>query len=780
MNKILKNLFIINIVLFGMFFIGVGSADADSECIRCIYSYKEDVVNISETDATTSVAKHAKAQVVVQKKDDGKDASFSIKGICINNANNASAFTEALVGKCNFSNIDELNDSKTLKEHFYKNEKLSCPYMYIVSGGNSLTLHYIDKKPKDFTVDSKKTCDFNNNISAFTPDEKDPLTDGIPDTSSTGDTDYDHEAAKKIINWGKAAKDDKYLGEYSSGCDIIGDDVLVFLNNLFLIIQVIGIILLVFLSSVEFIKVITGSSEDGLSKALKNTLRRVIIVIILLILPLLITWILEIVNDNNYLTDENGKVVIGDDGNPLCRNSYSPGSGGGSGFSDDGGYDSPNADPATSLKYAKVDRISSQKWRGKSIKPTVTVRLAGKKLVLNRDYTVTYKNNNKPGRATITIKGKGKYTGTKKVSFKIEGSDSKVKLDKEILMLDNYHYNISVLEATLSDRKAYSAKDIKWKIEDGDGYSKVVRFYKGSSRMKTTTGKKVKLIGLNFGKAKVTVTLPNGKKATCKIKVFVAPTERIGVINGEEVDYNAGSIKEKYSGLYVMHKHSKGWGDDYVESYINNAEWILKNKPNKFPGESKARTVETYKRADLKVHTDASKRIITSVSGGRWGAFSRSHSGSGWRSYKTIHKKKGELSGNNYVLLHIYKDQWMYLLKKSGGKYKVVNSRRSSGGTRYESFNCYFLDMRYDTHFPTYQTGLTMIGTCYDKTGSAGIQAAHTDYHPKASKQGKPDSNGCLHIGTTRDHSQFKNDHNPTLYYDLFMKAGPGTRLILA
>ena len=424
MNKILKNLFIINIVLFGMFFIGVGSADADSECIRCIYSYKEDVVNISETDATTSVAKHAKAQVVVQKKDDGKDASFSIKGICINNANNASAFTEALVGKCNFSNIDELNDSKTLKEHFYKNEKLSCPYMYIVSGGNSLTLHYIDKKPKDFTVDSKKTCDFNNNISAFTPDEKDPLTDGIPDTSSTGDTDYDHEAAKKIINWGKAAKDDKYLGEYSSGCDIIGDDVLVFLNNLFLIIQVIGIILLVFLSSVEFIKVITGSEDEGLSKALKNTLRRVIIVIILLILPLLITWILEIVNDNNYLTDENGKVVIGDDGNPLCRDGYSSGSGGGSGFSDDGGYDSPNVDSATSLKYAKVDRISSQKWRGKSIKPTVTVRLSGKKLVLNRDYTVTYKNNNKPGRATITIKGKGKYTGTKKVSFKIEGSDS--------------------------------------------------------------------------------------------------------------------------------------------------------------------------------------------------------------------------------------------------------------------------------------------------------------------------------------------------------------------
>ena len=435
MNKILKNLFIINIVLFGMFFIGVGSADADSECIRCIYSYKEDVVNISETDATTSVAKHAKAQVVVQKKDDGKDASFSIKGICINNANNASAFTEALVGKCNFSNIDELNDSKTLKEHFYKNEKLSCPYMYIVSGGNSLTLHYIDKKPKDFTVDSKKTCDFNNNISAFTPDEKDPLTDGIPDTSSTGDTDYDHEAAKKIINWGKAAKDDKYLGEYSSGCDIIGHDVLVFLNNLFLIIQVIGIILLVFLSSVEFIKVITGSSEDGLSKALKNTLRRVIIVIILLILPLLITWVLEIVNDNNYLTDENGKVVIGDDGNPLCkgessykyngidntgdRNTYN-GSSSNDTYNNSNNKSVDSTPKETNLAKAKIRMAKSYYTTGLSkVEPELTVRLSGRTLVKGTNYTMKCSNNTKPGTATCKITGKGKYKGSKKVTFKL-------------------------------------------------------------------------------------------------------------------------------------------------------------------------------------------------------------------------------------------------------------------------------------------------------------------------------------------------------------------------
>ena len=35
------------------------------------------------------------------------------------------------------------------------------------------------------------------------------------------------------------------------------------------------------------------------------------------------------------------------------------------------------------------------------------------------DYTVSYKNNKKIGKATITVTGKGKYTGTKSVTFNI-------------------------------------------------------------------------------------------------------------------------------------------------------------------------------------------------------------------------------------------------------------------------------------------------------------------------------------------------------------------------
>ena len=36
-----------------------------------------------------------------------------------------------------------------------------------------------------------------------------------------------------------------------------------------------------------------------------------------------------------------------------------------------------------------------------------------------RDFTVSYKNNKKVGKATVTVKGKGNFAGTKSATFKI-------------------------------------------------------------------------------------------------------------------------------------------------------------------------------------------------------------------------------------------------------------------------------------------------------------------------------------------------------------------------
>ncbi len=57
---------------------------------------------------------------------------------------------------------------------------------------------------------------------------------------------------------------------------------------------------------------------------------------------------------------------------------------------------------------------------GKAIKPTVKViSKSGKVLKLNTDYTLTYSANKNPGLASVTIKGKGSYTGSVKKTYYI-------------------------------------------------------------------------------------------------------------------------------------------------------------------------------------------------------------------------------------------------------------------------------------------------------------------------------------------------------------------------
>ncbi|HCT91107.1 MAG TPA: hypothetical protein DF613_06980 [Lachnospiraceae bacterium] len=73
-----------------------------------------------------------------------------------------------------------------------------------------------------------------------------------------------------------------------------------------------------------------------------------------------------------------------------------------------------------SLGKAKVAKIAAQKYKkGKAVKPVLKVSCDGKKLKKGRDYTVSYRNNRKAGKATAVIKGKGDYTGTRKISFRI-------------------------------------------------------------------------------------------------------------------------------------------------------------------------------------------------------------------------------------------------------------------------------------------------------------------------------------------------------------------------
>lgn len=72
-----------------------------------------------------------------------------------------------------------------------------------------------------------------------------------------------------------------------------------------------------------------------------------------------------------------------------------------------------------SISKAAVSAIGNQPYTGKAITPKPTVKYAGVTLKNGTNYALTYKNNTKAGTATVTITGKGNYSGTKSANFKI-------------------------------------------------------------------------------------------------------------------------------------------------------------------------------------------------------------------------------------------------------------------------------------------------------------------------------------------------------------------------
>ncbi|HCT91451.1 MAG TPA: hypothetical protein DF613_08755, partial [Lachnospiraceae bacterium] len=88
-------------------------------------------------------------------------------------------------------------------------------------------------------------------------------------------------------------------------------------------------------------------------------------------------------------------------------------------------------DAAVSISSASVSGVKDMLYTGKKVvQKKLTVKLGGKKLKSGTDYTVTYKNNKKVGKATVTIKGKGNYTGSKKATFMIRYNIAKAKIAK--------------------------------------------------------------------------------------------------------------------------------------------------------------------------------------------------------------------------------------------------------------------------------------------------------------------------------------------------------------
>lgn len=107
--------------------------------------------------------------------------------------------------------------------------------------------------------------------------------------------------------------------------------------------------------------------------------------------------------------------------------------------------------------------IPSQSYTGSELKPDANVTLNGKTLKAGKDYTASYSDNVKIGTATVTIKGKGNYSGTATGKFEIR---------KEVLDISKASVN-KIDDVTFTGEPIEPALKVSYKdkaLEQGTDY----------------------------------------------------------------------------------------------------------------------------------------------------------------------------------------------------------------------------------------------------------------------------------------------------------------------
>ena len=199
------------------------------------------------------------------------------------------------------------------------------------------------------------------------------------------------------------------------------------------------------------------------------------------------------------------------------------------------------ARPVSTLKIT----VPSATYNGKAQKPAVTVKYNTYKFKNGTDYTLSYKNNTKIGTATVTVKGKGKLSGTKSVTFKINAKPIK---NAVITYNNSLTYNGSTLSPAVTVK--YGNATLKKNTDYTVAYSNNVNAGTGTI---TITGK-----GIYGGSVKKTFTIK---------KLGISATAVSGT--GNKV-YTGSAIKPvpavKAGGRTLKN------GTDFTVSYKNNTE----------------------------------------------------------------------------------------------------------------------------------------------------------------------------------------------------------------
>ncbi len=202
---------------------------------------------------------------------------------------------------------------------------------------------------------------------------------------------------------------------------------------------------------------------------------------------------------------------------------------------------------------------TSYTYDGKAKTPSVTVKLDGKTLALNTDYTVSYSNNIKVGTAKATVTGKVNYTGNKTVNFTIVKAGEKPGPASKITC------KITVY------RVSYGVKPFKINATS-------------KSKMTFTSSKpKIAAVDKNTGRVTIkntgvaTITIKAGKvskKVTIKVMPKKPSVKSVKAVKGKRLTVKWAKDKMA-SGYYVQVSTDKKFKKNMKEKALSKTSYTF-------------------------------------------------------------------------------------------------------------------------------------------------------------------------------------------------------------
>lgn len=215
------------------------------------------------------------------------------------------------------------------------------------------------------------------------------------------------------------------------------------------------------------------------------------------------------------------------------------------------------------VSVMKVDKVANQIYTGEEVRPALRVKDGRNVLTEGVDYEVSYQNNVKTGTASAMIAGKGKYAGTRRISFKIVQKAS---------------LNQAKAELTFKEPVVYTGKEVKpdgykltVSVKNADGNKEVVTLAEGTdftvsykNNIKPGTAA-ILFQGING----CTGTLKKTYKiSACDIGESTGTGGRIRIDLEESYPYAKGGCKPEPVVTFQGNVLKKG--TDYTLNYRNN------------------------------------------------------------------------------------------------------------------------------------------------------------------------------------------------------------------